>query len=397
MKKIIFFCFYIPLFLNVQNAQVFIAKFNSVSNSQFFAYLNIVLLSIGAFFLIKKKQAFSPLIKAWIVFYICYYTFSLIANAVLGTEPPILRTLAPLSYFFGFAILLSIPEQLRPVSKVLAISFFVSCILLIIFQRYNFSLDHDGVYEYQLDRAGGVYGDANNAAVAAILSFLFLKYSFVAKTKFQLLLKTLALLVSAYAFLLTFSKTGFMVFFIVLCLTYHKFFNIKRILFSLIFIPIAVFFTINWALTTGVLSREQKSRIESLVNLATFQTQKVSFSDRDVLLKNMMSYVYKNPYLGNGLELNVDIRGHNTLIGVWADAGILTFLVFIGVLIFYIKKALVSPDEIKYFALAVFTTLYIYMLSLQTIINQGNLMAVFVFFGYILYNKESFLKENINP
>ena len=390
MKKLIFFCFYIPLILNLLNIQAFISKFVSVSLAQLFAYGSLGLVLIGGFAIMRRIGSFTPLIKTWILFYLAYYSFSLLANAVLQTDPPILKTLIPVCYFFSFSILLSLPEEREPISKILAIGFFISCMFLIYFQRINFSLDHDGISEYTLNRAGGVYGDANNAAVAAILSFLFLKFSFNAKNKVLKAIKVLAMLISIYALLITFSKTGFLVFFIVLGLTYHKFFTLKRLLFTLIFIPIIIITLVNWSLSSDLLNQVQKERIESLVNLVTLQTDKVSFSERDVLLQNMLSYVNENPVLGNGLNFGNEIRGHNTIIGVWADAGILTFLIFLFLLGFYLKKALTAPYNIKFFALGILTTLYLYMLSLQTIINQGYIIVIFVLLGYLLSTK----KEN---
>ncbi|TLP70635.1 O-antigen ligase family protein [Maribacter sp. ACAM166] len=390
MKKRIFICFYIPLFFNILNTQAFISKFISPNLAQLFAYGTLGLILIGGFSMLNQKGSFTPLIKTWTIFYLAYYSFSLLANAVLNTDPPILKNLVPVIYFFGFAMLLRLPSQRPILSKILAIGFFISCLFLIYFQRINFSMDHDGISEYALDRAGGLYGDANNSAVAAILSFLFIDFSFVANTKLHKLLKGLAMAISVYALLLTFSKTGFLVFIIVLGFTYHKFFTVKRILFLIIFIPILLFNLVNWGLESDALNIVQKERVQSLVNLVTLQTDKVSFSGRDVLLENMLGYINENPILGNGLNFGNQIRGHNTIIGVWADAGILTFLIFLFLLGFYLKKAVLAPQEVKFFVLAVLATLYIYMLSLQTIINQGYLISVFVLLGYLLYEE----KEN---
>lgn len=387
MKKLIIFCFYIPLILNILNVQTFIGKFVSTSLAQLLAYGTLSLVLIGGFALIWNKGRFTPLIKSWIIFYLAYYSFSLLANAVLQTDPPILKTLVPVCYFFGFSILLSKQEELKSISKILAIGFFASCLLLIYFQNINFSMDHDGVYKYQLERAGGVYGDANNAAVAAILSFLFINFSFKPSKGIHFVLKSLCLGLSIYSLILTFSKTGFLVFILILGLTYHKFFTKKRILFSIIFIPIILGIGINWALNTEELSTSQQERIEDLVNLLTFQSEKVSFSGRDVLLKNMLGFVNEHPFLGNGLNFGNEIRGHNTLIGVWADAGFITFLIFLILLGHYIKMALKQTAKVKYFSLAIIVTLYIYMLSLQTIINQGYIIVVFVYLGYLLYPK----------
>ena len=361
-------------------------KFVSDSLAQAFAYSNLLLLLIGTGFIIKQREEFSPLIRLWVVFFLLYYTLGILANINLDTEPPLLKTMVPVVYFITFSFLLSKPMWLKPTGKVLSIAFFLSCIFLILFNYLNFSVDHDGVYEFDLERAGGVYGDANNASVAAILSFVFLKYFFLPRNKLEKIYKITAMIISVYGVIITFSKTGFIVFFIVLCFVYHKLFSIKKILFTIIFLPLTLFIVTNWARTSDTLSFSQKQRVESLVNIATLNSDKVGFSDRDVLFKNMMTFIYERPFLGNGISFSTIIRGHNTIVGVWADAGIIVFLVFLFLLISYYKKTLSIKNGLKFFSLAVLITLTLFMLTLQSIINQGYLMVVFVFIGYLLYN-----------
>lgn len=394
MKFPIFIFFYFPLITNTLNVQGFISKFVSDTNAQIFAYLNILLLIVGIFYMIKKTGKFAFLIKLWIAFYLLYYSFALLANIHLDTQVPLLRTLVPITYFLSFSYLLSKPEYLQPVGKTLAISFFLTALLLIVLDYFNFSMDYSGVYEFELDRAGGVYGDANNACVSAIMSFIFLKHFIHPKNKLQKTIKTIALIISTYAILITFSKTGFLVFLIVLAVTYHKLFSPKRMILSLIFVPISFLLLINWALTSDQLSFGQKQRIESLVNILTLNTDKVGLSDRDVLFQNMINYIYERPFLGNGVSFSDNIRGHNTIFGVWADAGIITFLVFLVLLFLYFTKAVKAPKNIKFFTLSTIITLIVFMLSLQTIINQGYLMIVFALLAYLLsdYNYQNLNK-----
>ncbi len=384
MGRIVKLLFYGPLVINLLNLQAFVSKFISASIAQLMAYLNVGLIFLGLLLILKQRRKLPKLILLWLLFFSCYFVFGLIANGFHGTQPTILRVLIPGIYLIGYSFFLSTGSAKTELPKVLAYSFFVSCLLLFLLQYFNFSLDHDGVYEYSLDRASGVYGDANNAAVASILSFIFVKHILIPKTKWQKMLKSFALLFSAYALLLTFSKTGIVVFLLVLMITYRKMFNIKRILVSAILIPFVGVLLINWASTTTRLSEGQKHRIENVVNIISLQTDKVSFSERDVLFKNMLGYIYENPFIGNGLNFAVEIRGHNTVFGVWADAGFLTFTIFLFLLFHYYKDALTAKGNIANFSLAILVTLSIFMLSLQTIINQGYLIVVFIYIGYVL-------------
>jgi hypothetical protein len=362
--------------------------FISDTMAQTFAYASVLLLIAGMVLLVRNRPKFPPLIKIWVVFYILYYTFGILANIYLETEPPLLKTLVPIVYFLGFAFLLNNPDEQVPVGKILALSFFTSCILLIWFNFINFSLDFSGIYQYKLERAGGVYGDANNSCVAAILSFVFLKYMFKPDRKLGRFLKTMAMLISVYGIIITFSKTGFIVFLLVLGIVYHKFFSPQRLIFTIISLPIGLYLLANWALTSNALSLSQKERIGSLTNIVTLNTDNIGFSNRDVLFNNMMGFIYENPFIGNGINFSTTIRGHNTIFGIWADSGIIVFLLFLFLLIYYFKRALLSTTTTKFFSLSVLITLSLFMLTLQSIINQGYLMVVFVFIGYLVHREE---------
>ncbi|WP_340077595.1 O-antigen ligase family protein [Leptobacterium sp. I13] len=382
----------IPFVLNALNIQAFVTKFVSVSIGQAIAYLNVALLLIGIGFFIKQKRSFPPLIKLWVWFFGCYYVFGLIANAIHQTPAPIIKTLIPVIYFFSFAVFLNMDNYRAFFQKVMAITFFIACCLLIVMQRYNFSLDHDGIYAYTLDRAGGVYGDANNAAVVCLLSFIFIYKIFNPKKRILRLLKLIGLGIAAYALFLTFSKTGFVVLFVVIGFLFYKLFNLKRILLIVIIVPVLLYTGITTALNSESLTPVQKSRIENIVNLLSFNTEKVEFSDRDILFNNMISFIYENPFIGNGINFSTMIRGHNTIFGVWADAGIITFLLFLFLLFQHFRKAIVAPPETRFFLLPVIFVLCIFMLSLQSIINQGYLMALF---AYIAYGLESRYKSDV--
>ncbi len=264
----------------------------------------------------------------------------------------------------------------------MATTFFITCLLLIYFNFINFDLDHRGIYEYGLDRAGGVYGDANQAALVSLLAFVLMKNLFEPKNAFQRFLKVLVLLIILYAFILTFSKTGFVILLVVLGLTYHKLFNPKRVLFTLIFVVILFTSVFSIILESEILSKAQEERILDLGNILTFQTDKIDYSGRNILLENMLEYVYENPIFGNGVDFSVSISGHNTIVGVWADAGIFTFLFFLILLIRHFWLAMNSSAKNRYFMLSLLFILVIYMLSLQSIITEPYLLVVFVWIGY---------------
>jgi len=389
MKKIGILFFIIPLLLTTLQVQAFLEKFVSESISRYLAYGNLGLILIGVIFFLKdmRKEPFAKMIKLWLIFYGFYFGIGLVANNIHNNEVPLLKTLIPVIYFAGFSFFLSIKTNRRVFEKAIMIGFTASNVLLIYFYQINFSMDYDGIYEYALERAGGVYGDANNAAVVCLLSFIFIYSFYKPKKIIGKVIKIIGIAIALYGLVLTFSKTGFVVLLLVLGLTFHKFFNPKKIIPLLFILPIAFYLLIQSALQSPSLSAVQKSRIQDVVNIITLNTGKVHYSDRDVLFDNMLNYINLNPLLGNGVYFSTAIRGHNTIFGIWADAGIFCFLFFLFLIFEYARNAFNSSEDVKYSSLSILAVLTVFMLSLQTIIDQAYLIAIFVYLAYKIDKK----------
>jgi hypothetical protein len=132
----------------------------------------------------------------------------------------------------------------------------------------------------------------------------------------------------------------------------------------------------------------QKTRIQDVANLITLNTSEVSYSGRDDLFLNMLTYINENPLVGNGIYFSTSIRGHNTIFGIWADAGVFVFLLFIFLLFSYTKKAILSSIKVRFFSLSILAVLIIFMFSLQTILDQAYLITVFVYLCYLVDGKD---------
>ena len=351
----------------------------------------LAFLIAGILLLIKKSGPFSSTARLWIPFYISYFSFAILANVLNGTQTEIIKSIIPTVYFLGFYFFLSIQEYRKIFRKVILVSFVLSSILCIYLFYINFSIDEGGIYIYKLDRAGGVFGDANNAALVAILAFIFMFKDYTPPTMIKKTFKVVVLSVMLYALFITFSTTGFFVFSIVFLVLNYKFFNPRQFL---IILPLAIFFYVALinlnSLTSSLnLTEHQRFKINNVVNLLSLNTDKVDNSGRDDLLANLMEYVFENPIIGNGVDFAVSMRGHNTIIGVWADAGIFTLLIFLALLLTYFKNALKTPKETRYFILPVLLVMCIFMLSLQSVINQPYLIALFVYLGYLIDEKNN--------
>jgi hypothetical protein len=388
-KTLNIFCFLIPYVITVFNLQVFVTRLISNSLAQLIAYGNIALLLIGIIITLKKSGEFSKTARLWIVYYITYFAFATLGSALNDNPAQILVNIIPFIYILAFYVYLSIPKNRKIFRKVTLISFTVSSILCILFFKINFDLDHNGIYIYKLDRAEGVFGDANNAALVAILSYVFIFKLYNPIKRFHKYFKIILLLTMFYCLFLTFSTTGLLVFVIINIMLNQKLFSPKRILLVLFMIPFFYIAILNInSLTAGLnLRPHQQMKINNIVNILTLNTREVDDSGRNELVANLLNYVYENPFIGNGIGFAISQRGHNTIVGVWADAGIFTLLIFFIMLITYFKNSIIAPPNIRFFALPILITMCVFMLSLQSVINQPYLMALFVYIGYIIDEK----------
>ena len=395
MKKATVILFFIwPFIFSALNVQVLIAKFVSVPLSQVFAYGNVLLLIAGIFTQLRQPGTYSKTAAMWFVFYLSYYTFGLIATAYHGVNSPIMRTLIPLVYFAAFYFFFKQEENQKFFAKILMYTFLTSSIFTILMFKKNFDIDYGGVHIYKLDRAGGLYGDANNAALVCILSFLLVKQFFVAETRKLKLFKYFLYAVIFYSLVLTFSTTGLSVFIITFVLSNQKFFNKQR-LFLLAGLGVVGFILIlNLKTLTAdmPLTTNQRYKIENLVNVVTLSTDKVDNSGRGELLTHLLETIYENPFLGNGIDHSVVMRGHNTYMGIWADAGLITFIIFCSILISLFVKSLKVKGDVRSFCLSALIVFYIFMLSLQTILNQPYLIIIFVFLAYLIDGNKKYAK-----
>lgn len=393
MKKslVIHICFLLPFVITVFNLQVFVTRLVSIALAQIIAYGNLGLLLLGIALCIKDRGPLSKTARLWIIFYLMYFVFAILASAIHFNPANILVSIIPLFYVLAFYVYLSIPENRKVFRNVAVIAFVLSGILSIHLYNINFDLDHGGIYIYKIDRSGGVYADANNTALAAIISFILVFKLYNPQKNFFKLFKLLILTIMVYGLLLTFSNTGFMVFIICLVMLNHKFFTGVKLIVGVSLLPFVYLGLANLNTITANLNLvgQQRDKINNIVNIVTFNTGEVDDSGRNELVMKLINdYVFENPILGNGVDFAISQHAHNTIVGVWADAGIFTLLFFLFMLGRYFLETLRSAPDIRYFVLPLLLVMCIFMLSLQSVINQTYLMALFVYMAYLIDDKE---------
>ncbi len=171
-RFLVYICFYWPFVNSCLQIQSVISKYASDSLTQMYAYSNLVLIVIGIALFRKNIETTSNTSRLWFIFYIMYYCFAILATGVSGFQASITASLIPIIYFTGFYVLLSNKEQFKMFFKVITITFVISAFITIILFKLNYGLMTGEVFDYDLDRAGGLYGDANNAALASIIAYV---------------------------------------------------------------------------------------------------------------------------------------------------------------------------------------------------------------------------------
>lgn len=384
-QKIGIFCLLYPFVFSAMNLQGFVSWYISSQLGQIMAYLNLGVLIVGASIFIKTRAAYSTTARNWIFFYLVYYAFGLISSVKYDRFSYLFQSLIPPIYFFSFYVFLREKRNRFIFLKVLLYTFVLSSFFLVLFYLIGYDVDTLGTPKWGIDRAEGLFGDANNSCLIAILTYVLVHFHFNPGKKFKLI-KTVLLLFIFYSIFITFSTTGLFIFSIVFVLINYKIFTKERTMLLPIILPVFYITIINLdKLTQGFnLTELQRVKIKNIVNLLSFNTSEVDSSGRNELLARLWYYVTESPFIGNSIGFGNSISGHNTIVGIWADAGVFALLVFFYLLFIYFKKSITATLPVKYIGLSFLITLSVYMLSLQTVINQPYLIAIFVYLGYLL-------------
>ncbi len=156
-KLVVHLCFIIPLVLTTFNAQVFVTIFISSNLAQLIAYSNLGLIFIGIALSLKQEGQYSKTARLWIIFYIIYFAFAIMASAIHYNPAEILFGIIPFIYVIGFYVYLINPENRVLFRKVALISLVASSILAIYLYNINFDLEKRGIYKYKVERSQGVF------------------------------------------------------------------------------------------------------------------------------------------------------------------------------------------------------------------------------------------------
>lgn len=385
-RILVYICFLWPVFNSCIYLQAIISRFYGDDYGRLMAYSNLVLLVIGIAFSKTFIVMTSKTAKLWFLYYLGYFAMAILASGLSGSGLLSMATMIPIIYFTASYFFITNERHFKHFILVATSAFVVSSFLTLIFHLNNFSLETGGVHHYELDRAEGVYSDANNAALASLMAFMFC-YTFFKPNKIYFkIIKWLILLFVFYSLFLTFSTTGLFTF--VICFFVVNFKKFTGLRLILLLIVIVLFYGGIFVLKSEVnslnLSDAQTDKVMNIVNLLTFQLDDVDNSGRGELLEHIIPYIIENPIIGNGVDFSILMRGHNTFLGVWADSGIFLFLFFIFILVYFFYKLINLKTELKFLGISVLIILCIFMMSLQSVLNQPYLIVLFTFLSYMI-------------
>ncbi|WP_299520394.1 O-antigen ligase family protein [Winogradskyella sp.] len=354
------------------------------------AYLNFGLVMVGAVLFRKYMGATSKTCLLWFIYYIMYYAFGILAMGINGFQTSLIPTFIPIIYFIGYFVLLSNKQLFKEFVYFATVCFVLTAIVTLTLYLFNFNLIEQDTQEWAIDRADGVYGDANNAALASLVAFLLFDRVFRPKNLLLRVVKIGIQLIIFYSLFVTFSTTGLFAFTVTFMLTNYKLFRGLRLALFVLFVILFYqgLFILSSEVTNLGLTKAQQDKIMNITNLLTFNFDKVDNSGRGDLLHNILYYINENPILGNGINFSNEHRGHNTFVGNWVDGGLLTFLFFLFLILTYYFNALKLSINLRFFVISVMFIMSIFMISLQSVINQPYLLVIFVFMAYLFhYNK----------
>lgn len=387
MKKIVHLFFLVPLTINALNLQDWITLYMGGTVGQLVAYGNVLLVAGGSLLLIKKNKRIMKTASLWVFFFAVHYAISILASALYHNPADIGYTIVNIIFYFGFLIYLGVIKELYNLHRFLNWTFLIASIFLIIL--WNLQIDLDYIHldlNWGLDRASGLYGDANNACLVSIISYIFLKFTDFSKSLYLKVFKNIMIAIVCYSIFLTFSTTGYLVFVIVLVLCNYKYLTQKNIFISMCVLPLLYLGLMNLtSLTSGLnLNVRQQSKITNFENIFAFNFEEIDNSGRGEHIDKVIDELYENPFWGHGFDFGLRNLTHNTYLNIWLESGIIGLLTLLTILLIYFSRTIKTDAKIRYFSLAILLTISIFMLSLQTVINQPYLMVVLTYLGFLI-------------
>jgi hypothetical protein len=294
----------------------------------------------------SKSSAISNLSTGYFIFILLYLvigSISLLISFQVGVETLTTMTDIIKSIVLIYAVYLGYLQELQKSNSIIV----YTCWLIIFSVVLSYGLDYLNIASIQANyrtdyRMSGFFANPNELAAQSLFSIISIQYLFKKYTsKYYRLILMVALLISGYAMFMAFSRSIFLVLFIILFL---QVFLYKGLSFkSLILLGgFALLLVVALPLLYKNTNLSLQKRIDTSLDIFDEGLSDGNTGGRFDLISEAFVYINENPFLGVGIGNMQRMEGvggvHNAYLAVWGNAGFFVLLYFISFLIRLIKE-----------------------------------------------------------
>jgi O-antigen ligase len=288
-------------------------------------------------------------LKPWLYFFMIYIVLGIVSLFFTGifrdSNLDTLRSLiTTIVVIFSLTILIfNLSKQYGFLYLVYLFTLFLTIATLFILVIDYFSL-RIFVEEKYGSRNPGLFVNPNDGGLVGVITYVFLLYSLktVKRIFYRVCIITVCVLV-VYATFLTFSKAALIGILVVSLL--YIITHIKKSFFKLIFATVFVLFFFNsqWDTIKQGLDKNQLRRVLDFENILTGEIDNETTTGRSEINENAWYLISEKPFAGYGLGNFQNISrlkgaSHNTYFQIWGEAGIITLIIFVFILLKITRK-----------------------------------------------------------
>jgi O-antigen ligase len=293
--------------------------------------------------------------KLFVLFLLLYIIIGSVSALLNGNNILLgLRSILPgiLIYWvsFSYFTLVSQEEMNIAIHKFIPYLMVISSTALILTFFFEYNL-FTGEFLF-MDRATGMYANPNRAGNMAVMGQIFAMIGLLKPSNRNKIFYFVLYILSFVAALVTFSKTAFILsFFVGIILVYRLrsliFNNMRNFIVFVTMIFSVVVVSFFFFTETKNLSSYQAKIIYDFRNLLSGDFNEETTTGRSDLASEGLKKIVDQPLLGYGIGTFSSAKSilkqpiHNMYLAIWAEAGFLTFSVFL----FYLLKAILAKRD----------------------------------------------------
>ena len=376
--------------------------------------LSIAILCTSIFLIIISK----PKIKSAKSFH-SFFIFFFIGYLILGSLATILENNAIniwpnfryympslIIYYATYRTILSIDREVEIFKVLRTVSMLISLNAILIIISIFFGIDfHVSLEEKGIDRAVGLYSNANRAGYVAVIGQLITLVLLVSGQVLKRWLFQCMYLICLAAAVSTFSKGSIILSLLILLFfiflgkknshsqfSFNKRINIRRILLILVVI---VPFSMPYIYYN--LSIEQATRINQVGQMLSGTFNNETTTDRLTLVHFALSEIKDNFFLGAGLgefkKMSIGLGTHNTYLLILGESGVIAIILYLRFLLFWLHNSLrmikdSNPLEVASLGMAIIFA-FVGFASHTLLVNKSFVVVLGIIFAAVRINRHA--------